>query len=282
MSVKGVLAAGLVLAACVGCHHTALPAANQPTTRPISLKSGLGNVHHPVSSKSPLAQKYFEQGLAYVYAFNHAEAVRSFQRAGELDPNLAMAHWGEALALGPNINMDVDPAAEKAAFDALQKALALAKIAQLTGDQQAAVEYLRLAVAAQDAFSYDEPPAWLWPVRENLGAALLNSDAPDQAEQVFRRDLQLHPNNPRSLLGLATSLRAQHKDDEAPIVQSKAQTALKAADVAIRVEDFCRFGQALRICTSMDEVGRREYPLLKCLSHRSLSSVEQTVRAQTR
>src|SRR5438552_1688046 len=85
------------------------------------------------------------------------------------DSTLKRTHDG-SLALGPNINMDVDPAAEKAAYDALQKALALAKIAQLTGDQQAAVEYLRLAVAAQDALSYDEPPAWPWPVRENLGA----------------------------------------------------------------------------------------------------------------
>jgi tetratricopeptide (TPR) repeat protein len=87
--------------------------------------SGLGRLHHPVSTKNPEAQKFFEQGLLLLYAFNHAESIRSFQRAAELDPDLAMAQWGIALALGPNINSDVDPAREKAAFEAVQKALTI-------------------------------------------------------------------------------------------------------------------------------------------------------------
>lgn len=90
------------------------------------LATGMGSHHHPVSTKNPEAQKFFDQGLSYIFAFNHDEAIKSFRRAAELDPEMAMAHWGIAYALGPNINLDVDPAREKAAFEATQKALSLA------------------------------------------------------------------------------------------------------------------------------------------------------------
>jgi tetratricopeptide (TPR) repeat protein len=92
----------------------------------VELSPGLGTLHHPVSTKNELAQKFFDQGLTYVYAFNHDEAIRSFQEAARLDPELAMARWGVALALGPNINLEVDPEGEKAAYEAEQKALSLA------------------------------------------------------------------------------------------------------------------------------------------------------------
>lgn len=94
--------------------------------KPATLMSGMGSHHHPVSTTEPEAQRFFDQGLSFVYAFNHDEAVRSFKRASELEPRMAMAHWGVALALGPNINLDVDPEREKAAYEAVQKALALA------------------------------------------------------------------------------------------------------------------------------------------------------------
>lgn len=90
------------------------------------LMTGMGSLNHPVSTGNQLAQKFFNQGLSFVYAFNHDEAIRAFKRASELDPKLAMAHWGIGLALGPNINLDVDPEREKAAYDAVQKALSLA------------------------------------------------------------------------------------------------------------------------------------------------------------
>lgn len=96
------------------------------TAKPVTLMDGLGNHHHPIATKNEEAQKYFDQGLILVFGFNHPEAIRSFQRAAELDPDAAMPLWGIALALGPNYNLDVDPAAEKAAYDAVQKALALA------------------------------------------------------------------------------------------------------------------------------------------------------------
>jgi tetratricopeptide (TPR) repeat protein len=90
------------------------------------LMPGLGRHHHTISTKNPEAQRFFDQGLTLVFAFNHEEAARSFRRASELDPQSAMAFWGVALALGPCINLDVDPPHEKAAYEAAQKALSLA------------------------------------------------------------------------------------------------------------------------------------------------------------
>src|SRR5437868_6610495 len=97
------------------------PAHNQP--RPATLMSGLGDLHHPVSTSNPEAQKFFDQGLRLIFAFNHDEAARSFGRAAELDPKLAIAYWGVAEAVGPNYN---DPASEdrfKQAHEAIQKAV---------------------------------------------------------------------------------------------------------------------------------------------------------------
>lgn len=94
-------------------------------TEPITLMSGLGNLHHAVSTSKTDAQRFFDQGLTLVYGFNYADARRSFQRAAELDPQMAMAYWGLALAFGPNINQDIDADGERAPFEAVQKALAL-------------------------------------------------------------------------------------------------------------------------------------------------------------
>lgn len=78
---------------------------NVDTTKQISpLFENLGNHTYQVSTKNKLAQQFFNQGLRLTYAFNHAEAHRSFMEAARLDPNLAMAFWGQAYTLGPNIN----------------------------------------------------------------------------------------------------------------------------------------------------------------------------------
>ncbi|PYU22298.1 MAG: hypothetical protein DMG32_18385, partial [Acidobacteria bacterium] len=89
------------------------------------LLPGMGNHHHRISTTSPDAQKFFDQGLIMVYGFNREEAVRSFQRAAELDPNSPMPYWGMALASGFHLNMDLDMDVQaNAAFAAIQKALA--------------------------------------------------------------------------------------------------------------------------------------------------------------
>lgn len=93
---------------------------------PATLVTGLGDINHPVSTSNPEAQKFFNQGLAYMYAFNHEEAVRSFKQAAKLDPQLAMAYWGVALAMGSNYNVPADGPSLLEAYANLQKAVALA------------------------------------------------------------------------------------------------------------------------------------------------------------
>jgi len=95
----------------------------------VALVTGLGDLHHPVSTKNPQAQQFFDQGLRFIYAFNHDEAARSFQHAAELDPKLAMAYWGVAEAVGPNYNDPADPDRYKHAHDAVQKAVDLSEAA---------------------------------------------------------------------------------------------------------------------------------------------------------
>jgi len=96
-----------------------------PQSHPVTLVSGLSDLHHPVSTHNPQAQQFFDQGLRFIYAFNHDEAARSFQHAAELDPKLAMAYWGVAEAVGPNYNDPADPDRYKRAHDAVQKAVDL-------------------------------------------------------------------------------------------------------------------------------------------------------------
>jgi tetratricopeptide (TPR) repeat protein len=91
----------------------------------VPLFSNLGTLHHPITTSSPGAQQYFDQGLRLVFAFNHEEAINSFREAAKLDPQAAMPHWGIALALGPNINLPMDPAREKQAVEEIQTALRL-------------------------------------------------------------------------------------------------------------------------------------------------------------
>lgn len=132
----------LVPSLVFGQHHGAAPA----RSKPVALVSGLGNINHAVSTKNALAQKFFNQGLAYIYAFNHDEAVKAFKRAAELDPDLAMAYWGVSLARGSNYNIEADPAQLTEAWDNLQKALALASKA--SEKERAYVEALSHRYAA--------------------------------------------------------------------------------------------------------------------------------------
>ena len=109
----------------ISCTSTKFLLADVDTTKQIApLFDNIGTHSFKVSTKNPLAQKFFDQGLRLTYGFNHAEAHRSFMEASRLDPNLAMAYWGQAYVLGPNIN---DPAPDderkKSYNEAIQKAL---------------------------------------------------------------------------------------------------------------------------------------------------------------
>lgn len=99
-------------------------AAGSQDDLPGPLFEGLGDIQHPVTTQSKLAQRYFNQGLTLTYAFNHKEAIRAFRAAASVDPGCAMAHWGVALAFGPHVNKPMAPEENQQAWEALQRAIA--------------------------------------------------------------------------------------------------------------------------------------------------------------
>jgi len=100
--------------------------AQQP---PVPLYNDLGSHRRAISTRVPQAQQYFDQGLRLVYGFNHAEAIRSFTRATELDPACAMCWWGIAYAYGPHVNAGMDSASGVQAYKAAQQALSQSRAA---------------------------------------------------------------------------------------------------------------------------------------------------------
>jgi tetratricopeptide (TPR) repeat protein len=159
--------------------------------KPVTVMPGLGDLHHPVSTKNPQAQEFFDQGLRLIYAFNHDEAARSFQKAAELDPHLAMAYWGIAEAVGPNYN---DPASEdrfKKAHDSIQKAQELSRDAS---DSNAERGYIS---AMAKRFPAD-PKADLRKAAEEYRDAMRqvaknNPDDLDAATLFAESGMNLHP-----------------------------------------------------------------------------------------
>ena len=87
-----------------------------------TLIEGLGDYSMPVTAKNADVQRWFDQGLAMTYGFNHDAAERSFLKAAELDPDCAMCWWGASLVLGPHVNAAMDPANNPKAWDRLQRA----------------------------------------------------------------------------------------------------------------------------------------------------------------
>ena len=112
------------------------------TTQQIApLFTNLGNLHFPISTKNERAQAFFNQGVKLSYAFNHAEGHRSFMEAARLDPNAAMAQWGIAFALGPNIN---DPLPTEERKNKINEAMVKAKklVSKKSKKEQALIEAL--------------------------------------------------------------------------------------------------------------------------------------------
>jgi len=104
------------------------------------LWDNLGTLSYKITTSDPRAQRYFDQGLRFAYAFNHLEAQRAFRMAQKLDPKCAMCFWGEALVLGPNINAPMEPSAMGPAWAAITRAKALAKRA--SAKEKALIEAL--------------------------------------------------------------------------------------------------------------------------------------------
>jgi hypothetical protein len=128
--------AGVVVVALglIGCGTTGQePATGRPqasagstTRKSAAAGSAISKLNHPVSTQNPAAQRAFNEGLTYVYAFNHDEGAAAFRRAAQADPKLGMAYWGIAFALGTNYNeWEIPPERAKAAYEAIQKATEL-------------------------------------------------------------------------------------------------------------------------------------------------------------
>ncbi|MCC6660036.1 MAG: tetratricopeptide repeat protein [Phycisphaerales bacterium] len=149
MGKYGVLASSALVCALLagglgGCQATKPVEAARPTGAP--LFAGMGGHHRKITTPSEHAQRYFDQGLTWVFSFNHDEAIRSFQEALKQDPDCAMAWWGIALANGPHINNPaMDAEHSRAAWDALNRAAALA--GRGTPAEQALVQALRARYA---------------------------------------------------------------------------------------------------------------------------------------
>jgi hypothetical protein len=138
-------------------HYEKDPAADRPaaTGELAPRLQNLGTHAFPVSTRSRRAQQFVNQGLRLSYGFNHAEAARAFREAARLDPGLAMAYWGEALVLGPNINVPMAPDDEPKALEAVQKAVA--RKARATPRERAYIDALvrRYSGRAEDRAAND-------------------------------------------------------------------------------------------------------------------------------
>ena len=112
------------------------------------------------------------------------------------------------------------------------------RMIEAKGRRDEAIASWQSAVQAADGLSYDEPPDWFYPVRESLGGALLRSGRMQEAEAVFRADLDRNPRNPRSLFGLWKSREAQKKSADAAWVKRQFEASWKNAETTLRVEDL--------------------------------------------
>lgn len=151
-SLKPILV-GAILALLAGCQSNpardgAVPAGDAAAAAP--LFDGMGRHERKITTSNAAAQKYFNQGLVWTYAFNHDEAIRSFREAARLDPQAAMPWWGIAFCNGPHINNPTDEARSREAWRAVQEALA--RRAAASPVEQALID----AVAKRYA---DPPPA---------------------------------------------------------------------------------------------------------------------------
>lgn len=119
------LALALAVTHCLPHDPEAPGSPEPPPANAPRLLEGLGGGHHPITTTSPLAQRYFDQGLALSFGFNHESAIDAFEAARRIDPACGMCAWGIALALGPNINRPMGPEAARRAYTESRAALEL-------------------------------------------------------------------------------------------------------------------------------------------------------------
>jgi tetratricopeptide (TPR) repeat protein len=183
--------------------------------KPVALLPGMGIWTRPIATRNPEAQKFFDQGLALMYGFNRPEALRAFRKAVELDPHAAMAQWGISMAIGPYLNMDMDPDVNvKDACGAAQAGLKIEGLSAIDRvwleaaaarcpDYSDPAKYIA-AMRALAARFPDDPDAQVWfaeslllPVRWHWysgdGKA---ADGVEEAERVLEDVLRRYPDHP--------------------------------------------------------------------------------------
>jgi len=151
------------------------------------LFKGMDVIHYSITTKNPEAQKYFNQGLALAYGFNHAEAARSFYYATKLDPECAMCFWGFAYVLGPNYNAGMEPDNYERAFKAIQQAIKLQ--AKVSEKEKALINALAKRYVAE-------------PVEDRSKLDIAYSDAMKQVNAKFPDDININALYAESVMDL--------------------------------------------------------------------------------
>ena len=201
---------------------------------------------------------YYSLPLQIMVRFHRWNEILAVRQAEALQPVTAVTwRYARALAFANTSNLDQARAELAALHDAtsamtqitfnssgphnsevipqMMLEIVESKLAKANHQMDAAIEHLQSAVSLEDTLDYDEPPDWLAPTRESLGAALLLANKAGQAEAVFRDDLKRNPRNPRSLFGLAATLRVERKMAEAAAVEKQFRQVWTKADTKLTV-----------------------------------------------
>lgn len=162
----------------------------------------------------------------------------AFTAKGQLDPAQAELDRLNALASNPTIaRLEVGSTTAGNLFGIASSVL-VGEIAAKQRNFDKAISQLELAVLSQDGLPYTEPPDWYYPVRQSLGAVLLEAGYPSEAETVYWQDLKRNPENGWSLCGLAQSLKAQGKNKVAARIEERFHRAWARADVTLVASRF--------------------------------------------
>ena len=182
----------------------------------------------------------YPPGMPFVSAFHHAARATAYAAKGDTaKARKEQILFGEGAKLVPQeaqLGNNTAAAVISLATHMLEGEIL---VAEQTVD--AGIAELQTAVKEQDALKYDEPPAWMIPIRHSLGAVLMKMRRFAEAEQIYRDDLARLPDNGWSLFGLAESLRAQNKnEDEVTALNAKLQKTWAKADTKITTSCLCQ------------------------------------------
>ena len=197
---------------------------------PLFMMARFGQWDEILKQPQPLAD------LPYMTGIWHYARGLAFATKGQLDEAVKESKSLQQIAQRGGLESLEVVSGEKQI--AIADKVLQAEIAGLRGDKDEKIRLLETAVQVQDELPYMEPPYWYFPVRQFLGAALLEANRPVEAEAVYREDLEQHPNNGWSLFGLAQSLEVQGKTEEAKAIQSQFEDAWKDADVTLKASRF--------------------------------------------